>query len=70
MRSSSYTPSQITDAITKARNSTGWPADMLLHDMAAHILAGAQASDEAIADAAEQVLAHLARAHVEGAANG
>ena len=67
-RRSSYTPAQIADAITRAKTATGWPADMLIQDMAAHMLAGAQASDDAIADAAEQVADHLARAHVEGGA--
>lgn len=65
MRRSSYTPAQIADAVSHAKTATGWPADMLLTDMAAHILAGCQASDEAIADAAEQVADHLAREHVE-----
>ena len=62
---SSYTPSQIADAVSHAKTATGWPDDMLIHDMAAHILAGPQASDEAVADAADQVMAYLAREHVE-----
>ncbi|VDS07540.1 hypothetical protein PARHAE_00717 [Paracoccus haematequi] len=66
---SSYTPAQIADAVSHAKTATGWPDDMLIHDMAAHILAGPQASDEATADAADQVLAHLARQHVEGRAD-
>lgn len=67
MMRSSFTPAQIAEAITRAQGSTGWPADMLLSDMAAHILAGPQASDEAIDRAAEQVADYLAREHVEGA---
>ena len=63
-----YTPAQIADAIARAKASTGWPVNMLLHDMAGHILAGAQASDEAIERASEQVAEWLARAHVEGGA--
>ena len=61
-----YTPAQIAGAIERVKASTGWPADMLLHDMAGHILAGPQASDEAIERASEQVAEWLARAHVEG----
>lgn len=66
MMRSSFTPAQIAEAITRAQNATGWPADMTTSDMAAHILAGPQASDESIADAADQVVAWQARGHVEG----
>lgn len=61
-----YTTAQIAGAITRAKAMDNWPAQMLLAEMAGHILAGVQASDEAIADAAEQVADHLARAYVEG----
>lgn len=63
---SSYTPTQMQDAIAKAKTATGWPDDMLISDMAAHILAGPQASDEAIAYAAGQIAEWQAREHVEG----
>lgn len=61
MIASSYTPAQIADALKRATEATGWPVNMLLHDMAGHILAGPQASDEAIAAASAAVADHLAK---------
>lgn len=57
-----YTPAQITDAIARARNSTGWSDG----DNAAFRLAGWQADDVAISDARRQVNDWLAQQAVEG----
>lgn len=63
-----YTADQMRDAVKRAKTSTGWPVGMALQDMAAHILAGHDADDVAIEEAAAQIGVWMARTDLEGQA--
>ena len=58
-----YPPSQIAAAVSQA--SASWDQPALIVDTAARIIAGDNAGGAAVSQAAEQVLALLAREHVE-----
>lgn len=60
-----YSDARIRDVLTMQRETSPGTPDQLLADQCAHVLTGGCGDDMALDNASDQVLAFMAREHVE-----